>query len=133
MLYYAVLSCLVHSGYSSKLFMLAVHEETLLICSMKSYLSSQLLDLLQRTEQNIIWDENPDMLLWVQYIGGTFASPGPIRSRYIELLQTNISTRSSMVCNSRSRILEIMRKFVWSDLAFKSEASTFWEELAYQK
>ncbi|KAL7895445.1 hypothetical protein HDV63DRAFT_381529 [Trichoderma sp. SZMC 28014] len=98
-----------------------------------SYLSSQLLDLLQRTEQNIIWDENPDMLLWVQYIGGTFASPGPIRSRYIELLQTNISTRSSMVCNSRSRILEIMRKFVWSDLAFKSEASTFWEELAYQK
>lgn len=114
-------------------FVLAVHEETVLICCMKSYLSSQLLDLLQRTEQDGTWDENPDILLWLQYIGGTFASPGPIRSRYIELLRTNISTRISMGYNARSKILEIMRKFIWSDLAFKSEASVFWEELAYQK
>lgn len=73
------------------------------------------------------------MLLWLQYIGGTFASPGPIRSIYIELLRTNISIRYSMGGNTRSKILEIMRNFIWSDLAFISEASIFWEEIAGRK
>ncbi|EHK50808.1 hypothetical protein TRIATDRAFT_288672 [Trichoderma atroviride IMI 206040] len=99
--------------------------------SIPSYLSSQLLDELQRAEQDAIWNENPDMLLWLQYIGGTFASPGPIRSMYIELLRRNLATRFSIGCDARSKILEIMRNFIWSDLAFISEASMFWEEVAY--
>lgn len=100
---------------------------------LKSYLSSQLLDQLQRTEQDAIWNDNPEMLLWLQYIGGTFASAGPIRSTYIKLLRTNISTRSFMGCITRSKVLEILREFIWSDLAFISEASIFWEEIAYRE
>lgn len=95
-------------------------------------MSSQLLDQLQMTEKDAIWDNHSDLLLWLLFIGGIFASPGPVRSRYIDLLRKNISMRFSTVYNARSRTLEIMRKFIWSDRAFISEASIFWEEIAHK-
>ncbi|KAL7917136.1 hypothetical protein ACQKWADRAFT_307473 [Trichoderma austrokoningii] len=98
-----------------------------------SYLSSQLLDQLQGSEQDTIWNESPDMLLWLQYIGGTFASPGVIRSKYVDLLRTNISTRFSAGYNAFPKTLKIIKKFIWSDLAFISEASVLWEEITCTK
>ncbi|EHK18274.1 uncharacterized protein TRIVIDRAFT_47366, partial [Trichoderma virens Gv29-8] len=94
-----------------------------------SHLSSQLLDQLQKTEKDAIWDENSDLLLWLLYIGGTFASSGFVRSRYIDLLRTNITTRFSMIDSSCLRTLDVIRKFIWSDNAFFSEASRLWEEI----
>lgn len=101
----------------------------MLMCYMKSYLSSQLLDQLQKTENDAIWDENSELLLWLLYIGGTFASAAFVRSRYVDLLRKNITTRFPVTCNSCSRTLEIMRKFIWSDIAFYSEASILWREI----
>ncbi|KAL7931191.1 hypothetical protein V8C35DRAFT_310628 [Trichoderma chlorosporum] len=95
-----------------------------------SHLSSQLLDQLQKTEKDAIWDENSDLLLWLLFIGGIFASPGPVRSRYIDLLRTNVTTRFSVIDGSFLRTIDVTRKFIWSDIAFLSDASRLWEEIS---
>jgi hypothetical protein len=92
-------------------------------------MSSQLLAQLQKIETDPIWDENFDLLLWLLFIGGTFVSPGSLRSKYVGLLRRNIATKFPMISDARSRTLEIMRKFIWSDFAFASEASNLWEEI----
>ncbi|KAL7904694.1 hypothetical protein GGI35DRAFT_192332 [Trichoderma velutinum] len=94
-----------------------------------SYLSSQLLEQLQKVEIDDMWDQNSDLRLWLLYVGGTFASPGSVRSTYVKLLRSNITTRFSDIDDSRSRIFEIMRRFIWSDFAFFSKASMLWEEI----
>lgn len=101
----------------------------MLMSAMQSYLSSKLLDQLQKAEKDTIWDQHSDMLLWLLYIGGTFASPGSVRSRYIDLLRANMIARFSMIYSTPSRILEILRQFIWSDVAFSPDASRLWEEI----
>ncbi|KAL6885759.1 hypothetical protein GGI43DRAFT_303172 [Trichoderma evansii] len=120
------LKCCYTAAYICSI-MLCCHAWCALV--IPSYLSSQLLDQLQKTENDVIWDENSELLLWLLYIGGTFASSGFVRSRYIDLLRTNITMRFPVTYNSCSRTLEIMRKFIWSDIAFYSEASILWEEI----
>ncbi|KAJ4860622.1 hypothetical protein T069G_05610 [Trichoderma breve] len=94
-----------------------------------SYLSSQLLGQLQKAEEDYMCDEYSDLLLWLLYVGGTFAPPGSVRSTYVNLLRSHITTRFRGVHNSHSKIFEIMRKFIWSDFAFFSKASLLWEEI----
>ncbi|KAJ9259635.1 hypothetical protein DTO212C5_8589 [Paecilomyces variotii] len=40
------------------------------------HVSSQLLHKLQQTNNDIIWDNHPELLLWILYIGGAFAPAG---------------------------------------------------------
>ncbi|KAL6792083.1 hypothetical protein J3E68DRAFT_61904 [Trichoderma sp. SZMC 28012] len=94
-----------------------------------SYLSSQLLGQLQKVEKDYMCDEYADLMLWLLYVGGTFAPPGSVRSTYAELIRSNIITRFGGIDNSHSKIFEMMRKFIWSDLAFFSRASLLWEEI----
>ncbi|UKZ93267.1 uncharacterized protein TrAFT101_008187 [Trichoderma asperellum] len=122
-----MLKCCATAAYICSV-MLCCHAWCALV--IPSYLSSKLLDQLQKAEKDTIWDENSDLLLWLLYIGGTFASPGSVRSRYIDLLRANITARFSMICSSPSRILEILRQFIWSDVAFISDASMLWEEIS---
>jgi hypothetical protein len=92
-------------------------------------MSSQLLDQLQESETDPIWDDNSDLLLWLLFIGGTFVPPGSLRSKYVCLLRRSMATKFPMISDVRSRTLEIMRKFIWSDFAFASEASNLWGEI----
>ncbi|KAK8067212.1 hypothetical protein PG997_013959 [Apiospora hydei] len=41
-----------------------------------SEVSSQLLRVLQQTNDESLWDDDPDILLWILYMGGTYAPPG---------------------------------------------------------
>ncbi|KIX00586.1 uncharacterized protein Z518_09651 [Rhinocladiella mackenziei CBS 650.93] len=54
-----------------------------------SHISLQLLRKLQQASDDLLWNDHPDLLLWLLYIGGSFAPKGVIRSDYVELLRRN--------------------------------------------
>lgn len=129
MFHHAVLPSLVCFGYTGRLCCSGIVYGYVLMCNLQSYLSSQLLERLQKAEKDYMCDEFSDLLLWLLYVGGTFAPPGSVRSTYVKLIRSNIIPRFRGIDNSYSKIFEIMRKFIWSDLAFFSKASLLWEEI----
>lgn len=76
-----------------------------------------------------VWDDHPDLLLWLLYIGGAFAPAGVVRSNYIVLLRSNNADRFGGLYESWSELLGILKQFTWSEKAFMSHFKTFWEEI----
>ncbi|TVY16452.1 hypothetical protein LARI1_G005751 [Lachnellula arida] len=93
-----------------------------------SHISSQLLRELQMADNDSLWDEHPDLLLWLLYIGGAFAPAGTIRSGYIVLLRSNNASRFGDFYRSWPELLEILKRFIWSEKAFLSQVKALWEE-----
>jgi len=87
-------------------------------------ISTKLLFELQQTYDDPTWDEHADLLLWLVYMGGAFAPTGPVRSSYIALLQSGKYGASK----SWIQTYEILRGFIWSDVAFRTEVRKLWEE-----
>ncbi|RDW64358.1 uncharacterized protein DSM5745_09769 [Aspergillus mulundensis] len=79
-----------------------------------SHISSELLLNLQQTCDSLVWNEHPDLLLWLLYVGGAFAPVGPVRSGYLDLLRL----KSDDDYSSWPKVHECMRRFIWSDNAF---------------
>ncbi|KAI1296118.1 hypothetical protein F5Y03DRAFT_370899 [Xylaria venustula] len=92
-------------------------------------ISSQLLNELQRTNEDPIWESHPELLLWLLYIGGAYAPKGTVRREYVALLRSNNASRFKELYKSWPELLDIMRQFVWSDKAFTSPAKAVWEEV----
>ncbi|KAK8137616.1 hypothetical protein PG984_003109 [Apiospora sp. TS-2023a] len=95
----------------------------------QSEVSSQLLRVLQQTNHDHLWDQDPDLLLWLLYIGGTFAPRGSVRSSYLALLRSNHATRFKGLYGSLPESLEVLKQFIWSDMAFLSHVRAFWGEV----
>ncbi|RMJ07676.1 hypothetical protein BHE90_001100 [Fusarium euwallaceae] len=93
-----------------------------------SHLSSRLLYKLQEVIDDPVWDGCPDFLAWMLHVGGAFALPGAIRSGYLVLLRLNNKTRVRGMHSSWPELFEILKQFIWSDIAFTSPVKTFWEE-----
>ncbi|KAN0099217.1 hypothetical protein V8E51_012992 [Hyaloscypha variabilis] len=93
-----------------------------------SHLSLQLLGKLQQANDDVVWDNRPDLLAWLLHIGGAFAPTGTIRSSYVLLLRLNRSTRLRGLYASWQELLEILKQFIWSENAFMSQVKAFWEE-----
>ncbi|KAF2790979.1 hypothetical protein K505DRAFT_377130 [Melanomma pulvis-pyrius CBS 109.77] len=93
-----------------------------------SHVSSQLLHKLQQAYDDPTWDDHPDLLLWILYIGGAFAPTGFVRSDYVILLRSNNASRFGDVYRSWPEQLEILKQFIWSDNAFMSQFKALWEE-----
>ncbi|KAF2818020.1 putative N-ethylmaleimide reductase [Mytilinidion resinicola] len=93
-----------------------------------SHLSLQLLCKLQQANNDLVWDDRPDLLAWLLHIGGAFAPTGPIRSEYVVLLHLNRSTRLRGLYTSWPELLAILKQFIWSEKAFMSQVKAFWEE-----
>ncbi|KAI1068117.1 hypothetical protein LB507_004335 [Fusarium sp. FIESC RH6] len=87
-------------------------------------LSTKLLSELQQVYEDPVWNEHADLLLWLVYMGGAFAPKGPVRSGYIALLQSE----KHDLANSWMQTYEILRDFIWSDAAFRTEVRKVWEE-----
>ncbi|KAL7959277.1 hypothetical protein V8C34DRAFT_313430 [Trichoderma compactum] len=121
-----ILKCCSTAAYVCSI-MLCCHPWCALV--IPSYLSSQLLEQLQKVEKDNMGDEYSELLLWLLYVGGTFASPGLVRSTFVNLLRSKINTWFRGIENSHSKIFGIMRKFIWSDFAFFSKASSLWEKM----
>ena len=91
-------------------------------------MSLQLLGELQQANDDPIWDDHPDLLLWLLYIGGAFAPTGVVRSDYIVLLRSNNAARFGDLYRSWPELLEILKQFIWSEKAFMSQVEALWEE-----
>ncbi|KAK2799870.1 hypothetical protein FQN51_006471 [Onygenales sp. PD_10] len=100
------------------------------IQSRLSQVSLQLLRKLQQADDDPIWDDHADLLLWLLYIGGAFALTGAVRSNYISLLHWNYASRFQGLYNSWPELLGILRHFIWSDDAFMSPVKALWEEIS---
>ncbi|KAL4982733.1 hypothetical protein BDW68DRAFT_50099 [Aspergillus falconensis] len=93
-----------------------------------SHLSSQLLVKLWETRDALVWDEDPDLRLWLLYIGGAFAPIGPIRFGYLDLLRPNNATILAKTYCSWPELYDVMKQFIWSDKAFMAPVRALWQE-----
>ncbi|KAH8894747.1 hypothetical protein GQ53DRAFT_839695 [Thozetella sp. PMI_491] len=109
-------------------------SSTMLRCKMwpdsviPSHLSSQLLQKIQQSNDDPVWDDHPDVLVWLIHLGGASAPNGNIRSDYISLLRSNYTTRFLFLYGSWPELLQILKQFIWSDTAFLSSVKAFWKE-----
>ncbi|KAL6918674.1 hypothetical protein FSST1_002700 [Fusarium sambucinum] len=90
-------------------------------------ISTQLLFELQQAYHDPLWDENADLLLWLIYIGGAFSPRGPVRSSYINMLRSAMSERYGLL-KSWAETYEVLRDFLWSDIAFRIQVRKLWGE-----
>jgi hypothetical protein len=75
-----------------------------------------------------VWDDHPDVLVWLLHIGGAFAPTGIIRSDYVVLLRLNHNTRFEALYRSWPELLKILKQFIWSDRTYLSQVKAFWKE-----
>lgn len=95
----------------------------------QSHLSLKLLCKLQSTNEDSIWNDSPELLIWLLHIGGAFAPAGTIRTAYQDLLHLNMSTRFRGMYTSWTELCDILLQFIWSEKAFMSQLKAFWEEV----
>jgi hypothetical protein len=126
--YASVQTVLVHMDLASFQTSLLLYFRNVLTLYSQSHISSQLLYRLQKANDDPIWDDDPDLLLWLLYIGGAFAPPGIVRSGYVVLLHTNKGGGFGDVNKSWTEVLDILEQFIWSQRAFLSPVKAFWEE-----
>ncbi|TVY24400.1 hypothetical protein LHYA1_G006765 [Lachnellula hyalina] len=93
-----------------------------------SHISSQLLHELQQANNDPLWDDNPNLLLWLLYIGGAFAPTGAVRSAYVVLLRANNTARFKDLYRSWPELLAILEGYIWSEKAFMAQVKALWEE-----
>ncbi|OKL63696.1 hypothetical protein UA08_00716 [Talaromyces atroroseus] len=117
-----------HTTKSDVSLMAHINNHTASIQSRLSHVSSKLLRELQRASNDPVWDDHHDLLLWLLYIGGAFAPIGVVRSGYVALLRANNATRFKDLYSSWSELVEILKQFIWSEDAFKSQVKALWEE-----
>jgi hypothetical protein len=92
--------------------------------------SKHLLRSLQDSDEDLFWNDDPDLLVWMLYLGGSFSARGPIRSAYKQLLQSNYESRRFVQRHgSPADVIEVMRQFIWSDKSYRSQFEEFWTEV----
>lgn len=117
--------CVYHTGT-----IVRVCLKMLILFTFQSHISSRLLRELLQANREPVWDENPELLLWLLYIGGAFASEGIIRAGYVALLRSHGHGRFGGLCSTWPEVLMILRQFTWSDKAFMAPVKAFWEEVS---
>jgi hypothetical protein len=95
--------------------------------AIQSQVSAHLLEKLQLTQDDTVWDECPELLVWLLHIGGTFTRTEAVRSGYIDLIRLNANSRFRGLYQSWSDVREILSKFIWSEKAFMPYVKEFWE------
>lgn len=93
------------------------------------FLSTRLLHQLQKSSSDPMWDAHSDIVVWLLVVGGAFTSEKSVRSHYIALLRSHYSTRCVRRYQSRKQLLEILRRFIWSEKGFLSQVVSFLKEV----
>lgn len=93
-------------------------------------MSKHLLHSLQQSDEDLFWNNDPDLLIWMLHLGGSFSPKGTIRSAYKGLLQRNYeSRRFKQNYDSSADLITVMRQFIWSEKAYRSQFEEFWTEI----
>jgi hypothetical protein len=88
------------------------------------------LELLHKLQQNddYAWDDDPEFVIWLIFIGGAFAPSTSIRLDYIEILHGNRASECVDDYSSWPTLLELLKRFIWSEKVFTLQVKAFWEE-----
>jgi hypothetical protein len=90
--------------------------------------SLRLIDKLQQADHGGLWDNHPDLLLWLIYMGGAFLPIGSTRTIYLAILNQKYAGSSVSLPRSWPQVLETLKTFVWPERVFTSQIKAFWEE-----
>lgn len=88
-----------------------------------------LLKKIQESKDDLLWNNDPDLLIWILHIGGSFSPKGTVRSEYKTILQITHASRLRERYNSFAELIQILEQFVWSERAFGAQFEEFWNEI----
>lgn len=94
--------------------------------AMPQYMSIKLLHKIQQVDKSGGWDDHPDLLLWLVYMGGAFLPNGSTRTTFVILLKQK--DLFGDFYNSWEEVRQILKQFVWSESAYAPKLKAFWEE-----
>jgi hypothetical protein len=86
----------------------------------------------QQADDNGVWDDHPDLLFWLLYMGGAFVPKGSTRSNYVVLLSQMHVSKFGNLYSSWPEVHEVLERFIWSEKAFVQQVKEFWEESSSQ-
>lgn len=88
-----------------------------------------LLKILQASNEDPLWNDHIDLLIWILHIGGSFSPKGTTRLEYKAILQTYRVSRFSGKYSSLEELIQILDQFVWSGKTYRAQVEEFWNEL----
>jgi hypothetical protein len=93
-----------------------------------AFCTAQLLRTLQSSEKEMwfLWSE---LLTWLLYIGGAFATVRRTRVHYIALILGTYRSEVHEAHKSWETLEELMKTFVWSKTAMGEKVRKFWDEV----
>jgi hypothetical protein len=94
---------------------------------MRIYLSVQLGQSLLNTDVRAGWSEHIDLLLWILFMGGTFARMTPVMPLYQGLLKGVVGQLGDLVA-TWSSTKQILETFFWIDKGFDRTCEALWKE-----
>lgn len=94
----------------------------------QSHVSLQLLGKLRQADDDGVWDEHPDLLLWLVYTAGAFNSNRSTRLEYTIFLKHKYSSQFGNLYSSWSEVRTVLKQFLWSERAGAVQVREFWEE-----
>ena len=83
-----------------------------------------------KSTDEVVWEATPALLVWMLYLGGSSSPQGPQRTEYKALL------KGEHACNAVKRyvswsledLVDVFKRFVWSEKAYRSQFQKFWME-----
>jgi hypothetical protein len=94
-----------------------------------NFCSTKLLSVLQDSELDACWDNQSEMLIWLLYVGGSFAENKRVRLRYLALIHGSYRSRLVDTGDVWEPVKTILSKFIWSSSAFEERVKQFWSEV----
>lgn len=114
---------------------LAAYLSACMLCSkvwrhsvIPSHVSQHLLRSLQGSSDDPFWNDDPELVIWMLHLGGSFSPKGTIRSEFKTLLKNHASRFTGMY-GSSAELIEVMKPFIWSEKAYRAQVEEFWEEI----
>lgn len=88
-----------------------------------------LLKKLQESNEDSLWRDHPDLLIWILHIGGSYSPKGETRSGYKAMLQINRTSGFMGKYGSLAELIQILDQFIWSEKAYGAQVEEFWNEV----
>lgn len=88
-----------------------------------------LLKKLQESNDDPLWKDHPDLLIWVLHIGGSYSPKGATRSEYKNMLHIHRASGFSGKYSSLPDLIRILDQFIWSEKAYRAQVEEFWHEV----
>ncbi|KAF1994212.1 hypothetical protein P154DRAFT_527224 [Amniculicola lignicola CBS 123094] len=94
-----------------------------------AFCAAQLLRILQRPRDFSRWEDHPELLLWLLYVGGAFADNWRTQLKFSTLALNLYRDVVEDLHRDWHLTRETMMTFVWSQHAMERKVREFWDEL----